>query len=240
MVKIPSTGFRRPTLTGRMGAASSISAAARAHRTPAASRRARSSSSAPTTRPTAPTSGRTRSGRTSRSAVSSPAGSRPARLPRLPGVVDAPNQGGVDDPADADFHVSVNGATLVLDTDYTVTGGGTSSGTINFSPSLSDGDFYVITSDAHKTQGVTPVITENVHSWYYNNYLQPRLTDRDVGMRRRIQMADCQAAVHDGTMSSSTPSPRIGQRRGSQRARGRWRMAYSDAELASPRSDRMA
>jgi hypothetical protein len=87
--------------------------------------------------------------------------------------VDAPNQGGVDDPVDADFHVSVNGATLVLDTDYTVTGGGTSSGTINFSPSLSDGDFYIITTDAHKTQGVTPVITENVHSWYYNNYVSP-------------------------------------------------------------------
>jgi hypothetical protein len=88
-------------------------------------------------------------------------------------AVEAPNQGGVDDPDDDDFHVSVNGTTLVLDTDYTVSGGGTSSGTINFSPSLSDGDFYMITSDAHKTQGVTPVLTENVHSWHYNNYYNP-------------------------------------------------------------------
>lgn len=87
--------------------------------------------------------------------------------------VSAPNQGGVDDPDDADFHVSVNGATLVLDTDYTVSGGGTSSGTIDFSPSLSDGDFYMITSDAHKTQGVTPVLTDDVHTWYYNTYFNP-------------------------------------------------------------------
>ena len=76
-------------------------------------------------------------------------------------------------PADVDFHVSVNGTTLTLGDDYTVTGGGTTTGTINFSPSLGDGDFYMITTDAHKTQGIPAVNLESIHSKYYNETYAP-------------------------------------------------------------------
>ena len=78
-------------------------------------------------------------------------------------------------PDAADFHVSVNGITKVEGggNDYTVTGGGTTSGSIVFNSGLSDGDFYMITTDGHKTQGIPAVNIESIHSSYYNTITNP-------------------------------------------------------------------